>query len=167
MQYEGWNAATRVWRTSTGTEINNEKEIAVKPTTCSALVLTATTTAADSNPSAQGYQVALTIPFIFVVGDRLLPCGNYLITANRATPEALSICNPEKNLQVRAKGWAMNWYPESTDAIVFHKFRNIYSLTDIHFASSSINIHFPTITTGIWMNARQSAIESLAMTSTD
>ena len=139
----------------------------MKPIPCSALVLTATTTAADGNPSAEEYQVTLNIPFIFVVGDRLLPAGDYLITANRTSPEALSICNLEKNLQVRVTGWPMNWYPESTDVIVFHKFRNVYSLTDIHFASSSINIHFPTITTEIWMNARQSAPEFLAMTGTD
>jgi len=120
----------------------------VKPQACSAFVLKDTSTAA--NHTAEEYQVAMTIPFAFGVGGKVLPPGAYLITARRASPESLTLCNWEKGVQVQVKGWALKWYPEGEDTIVFHKFRMMYMLTDIHFAHSSINIHFPTVTGESW-----------------
>jgi hypothetical protein len=147
-------------QSSTGPEIEDVKEIAVKPETCSALVLTATTTQ-TGNYSAEEYRVNVSIPFPFVVGSQMLPSGAYLISARRTSPDSLSLLNLDEDAQVQVKGWPLKWYPERDDAIVFHKFRTMYRLTDIHFAHSSINIHFPTIAAETWDLPRRARPDGL------
>lgn len=119
--------------------------------TSSAFVLSANP-ATNGNPteSAEEYRVTVTVPFSFVVAGRALPAGAYVISARRRNPESLTLWNWENSVHMQVKGWALKWYPEGTDTIVFHKFREMYLLTDIHFAQSLINIHFPAITAQTW-----------------
>ena len=132
--------------------------------TSSALVLSAKpATSGSPTESAKEFKVTVTVPFPFVVAGRALPAGTYLIRASRRNPEALTLWNWENSVHMQVKGWPLKWYPEGTDTIVFHKFREMYLLTDIHFAQSLINIHFPAITAQTWNltgPARSSALRA-------
>ena len=78
----------------------------MKPNPCTAVLLAATSTL-QGDASASAYQVAVTIPFNFLLGAQILPSGNYLVTADRESPENLSLRNGEKNVCVQRKAWAM------------------------------------------------------------
>jgi hypothetical protein len=125
----------------------------MKPIACTAVILTATSTL-QGDASANAYQVAVAIPFNFLLGDQILPSGNYLITADRKNPENMSIRNWEKNLSLQRRGWAMPWYAKERDVLVFHKYRSLHFLTDLHFAGSPVNIHFPTTKAEMWISAQ-------------
>ena len=124
----------------------------MKPNPCTAVLLAATSTL-QGDASASAYQVAVMIPFNFLLGAQILPSGNYLVTADRESPENLSLRNGEKNVCVQRKAWAMPWYAKERDVLVFHKYRSLHFLTDLHFAGSPVNIHFPTTKAEMWISS--------------
>jgi hypothetical protein len=122
--------------------VDQEKEIVVETIAESVLSHAATFVMAGS-ASAEEHQIRVTVPFNFLVGDQLLPSGNYRISSRRSSPEVLSIGNREKNVHIVAKGQTTQSGASNTDELVFHKYRSLYFLTDIQFAHSPTRIHFP------------------------
>jgi drug/metabolite transporter superfamily protein YnfA len=146
-----------------------QRRITVIQETSSAYVLRANpATTNNSAESAEEYRVTVTVPFPFVVAGRALPAGAYVISARRRNPESVSLWNWENSVLLQVKGWALKWFPEGSDTIVFNKFRGVYLLTDIHFAQSLINIHFPAITAQTWNltgSVRSSALRASSRSS--
>jgi hypothetical protein len=102
----------------------------------------------------EDHRVAVSVPFNFVVGEQILPSGNYVITSRRKTPEFVCFGNRQKNVNIQTKGKPVQRCEQHTDELVFHKYRSLYFLTDIQFANSSVNIQFPATEAEKWIQAQ-------------
>src|SRR5580698_8113087 len=49
----------------------------------------------------EDHRVAVSVPFNFVVGEQILPSGNYVITSRRKTPEFVCFGNRQKNVNIQ------------------------------------------------------------------
>ena len=114
----------------------------------------AVTFVSAGSASAEDHRVYVSVPFNFVVGDQILPSGNYSISSKRKTPEVVIFNNRAKNVYVQAEGQPKQSCEQHTDELVFHKYRSLYFLTDVQFAHSSTNVFFPTSPAEKWIKSQ-------------
>jgi hypothetical protein len=92
--------------------------------------------------SAQENRVKATVPFAFTVGDTTLPAGTYIVGSSFNSPNALSLTNWEKKVNVRAMGQPNQTNPKHADVLVFHKYGNEYFLSQVRSNGGSMNVDF-------------------------
>lgn len=93
--------------------------------------------------SAQQHRVKVTVPFSFTVGDYTLPPGRYAIDSDAILNDVLALTNWDKNTTALATGRANQSNVQSLNALIFHRYGNLYFLSQIRSEGASINVDFP------------------------
>jgi hypothetical protein len=107
-----------------------------------ALIVASATFLTVGIANAQNNVVQATVPFSFTVGNNTLPAGTYRIASMASSAHVLGFSSWQKGVNVLAMGSPDQSNPEKADILVFHKYRNLYFLSDIRCADSAMNVHF-------------------------
>src|SRR5262249_60771697 len=87
---------------------------------------------AVSAAQAQEPRMKATIPFDFVVGDRVLPAGEYQVSAMGATGQIIAILSEDRRATglMATSAWATSG-PTKTTKLVFHAIGGRYFLSQV------------------------------------
>lgn len=94
-----------------------------------------------SGAMAQGHAARATVPFDFTVGDKLLPAGNYEITA--PSTGIIEVQNREKHVTMLATTTYDSHESRNGGKLVFDKVGDQYFLSEVLCDQAAINANLP------------------------
>jgi len=90
---------------------------------------------------AQGRAARATVPFDFTVGDKLLPAGNYEITA--PSTGIIEVQNRDAHVTMLAATTYDSHQSGNGGKLVFDKIGDQYFLSEVLCAQAAINVNLP------------------------
>lgn len=99
---------------------------------------------AVSAAQAQETRVKATIPFDFVVGNQVLPGGDYTILSEGAGNQAILVRTDDgKGVGLYLTNACSSFNPSSTTKLIFHKMAGRYFLSQVWMQGSSAGRELP------------------------
>jgi len=97
-----------------------------------------------STAFAQSSKMTATVPFDFVVGNKLLPAGQYVMTPLGMGSQALALQNVQsKEMATVLVNEIESLHPSSTGKLVFHEYAGEYFLREIWGAGNGRGRELP------------------------
>lgn len=104
-------------------------------------LFSAAVTLAAGNLFAQAHAVQATMPFDFIVGNKMLPSGTYSVIP--VTDDVIAIQNSDKKVVVLSEVSSDSRQLPDGAALIFDKYRNQYILREVLGGSFTLNVQLP------------------------
>lgn len=104
-------------------------------------LFSAAATLAAGNLFAQAYAVQATMPFNFIVGDKMLPSGTYTVIP--VTDDVIAIQNSDKKVAVLSEASSDSRQLSNGAALIFDKYGDQYFLHQVLGGPAAVNAFLP------------------------
>jgi hypothetical protein len=104
-------------------------------------LFSAAATLAAGNLLAQAHAVQATMPFDFMVGNKILPSGTYTVVP--VTDDVIAIQNSDKKVVALSQASSDTRQLPNGAALIFDKYQNQYFLREVLGGPSTLNADLP------------------------
>jgi hypothetical protein len=119
---------------------------------------------AVSAAQAQETRVKASIPFDFVVGNQILPAGEYMVSSLGSTNEALVIRSDDSKTAILSlTNSCSSSKPSDTSKLVFHHLAGRYFLSQVWAAGNSGGRQLPTSHIEVQLAKNNNARDEVAL----
>ena len=119
---------------------------------------------AVSAAQAQETRVKASIPFDFVVGNQILPAGEYMVSSLGSTNEALVIRSDDSKPAILSlTNSCTSSKPSDTSKLVFHHLAGRYFLSQVWAAGNSGGRQLPTSRIEVQLAKNNNARDEVAL----
>jgi hypothetical protein len=119
---------------------------------------------AVSAAQAQETRVKASIPFDFVVGNQILPAGEYMVSSLGSTNEALVIRSDDSKTAILSlTNSCSSSKPSDTSKLVFHHLAGRYFLSQVWAAGNSGGRQLPTSRIEVQLAKNNNARDEVAL----
>ncbi len=128
------------------------------------LVIALTLITAGAWAQAEVKSLSATIPFDFIVNNKLVPAGTYRISTDASRTEVVKLSDPAQNEQLFSFVQPENSNKDQRNELVFHKYGDRYFLSEIRCQNCLLNSTLPLSKTEKWarLEAQGTAMVPLA-----